>query len=114
MADSTNKVVEKAATSFAGDHDRVVALSVRVDGTLDQTDPEIIGDKDFALAATKRQFAEMAVSAVDAQRRRELGLAGDTERDTSDAAIDKLRKEHEAAASAAEKQAEAVVNALTK
>jgi hypothetical protein len=94
------------------DHDRVVALSVRADGTLDQNDPEIIGDKDAAIEATKRQFAEIAVSAVDAEKRADLGLAGTTEGDTSDAKIDALREEHEKAASAAEKKAESLVNSL--
>ena len=110
MADTKPTPTEKVVKT--GDHDRVVALSVRADGTLDQTDPEIIGDKDAALAATKRQFAEIAVSAVDAEKRAELGLARSTDDDTSDAAIDALRKEHEKAAEAAEKKAEQVVNSL--
>lgn len=114
MTDSTPKAAEKAATALVGDHDRVVALSIRSDGTLDQTNPEIIGDKEFALEATKRQFAEIAVSAVDAEKRAELGLAGTEDVDTSDAKIDELKKAHDAAAAAGEKQAEAVVNALTK
>lgn len=111
MADTkttnTDKVVIKT-----NEHDRVVALSVRADGTLDQNDPEIIGDKDAALESTKRQFAEIAVSAVDAEKRAELGLSGTDDGDTSDAAIDALRKEHDKAAEAAEKQAEQVVNSL--
>jgi hypothetical protein len=111
MADTKSTNTEKQVIK-TGDHDRVVALSVRADGTLDQTDPEIIGDKDAALAATKRQFAQIAVSAVDAKARAELGLARSTEADTSDANIDKLREEHEKAASAAEKKAESVVNSL--
>lgn len=98
-----------------GDHDRVVALSVRADGTLDQYAPEIIGDKDAAVEATKRQFAEIAVAAVDAEKREELGLAGTSgEGDTSDTAIDALKAEHEKAAKAAESKAASVVNALSK
>lgn len=97
-----------------GDHDRVVMLSLRADGTPDQYDPEIIGDKDTAIEAAKRQFAEVAVAAVDADRRAELGLARSTDTDTSDALIDKLKAEHEKAATAAEKQAESVVNSLHK
>ena len=111
MADSKSTSTEKAVIQ-TGDHDRVVALSVRADGTLDQTNPEIIGDKEAALAATKRQFAEIAVSAVDAKKRAELGLSRSTEGDTSDAAIDALRDEHEKAATAAEKKAESVINSL--
>lgn len=97
------------------DHDRVVAFSVAKDGTLDQSpDVEIIGDKDAAVAATKRQFAEIAVSAVDAEKRAELGLAGTAEGDTSDAKIDALKAEHDKAAAAAEKTAEQLVNAAHK
>ncbi len=116
MADTNNpKAADKAVAPSTGDHDRVVGLSIRKDGTLDQTNPEIIGDKEFALAATKRQFAEMAVNAVDAEKRSELGLSGSSEDgDTSDAKIDELKKAHEAAVVTAEKHAESVVNALTK
>lgn len=96
-----------------GDHDRVVMLSLRADGTPDQTNPEIIGDKEFAVAAAKEQFAQRAVAAVDAAKRAELGLAGSPAGgDTSDAAIDALKAEHEKAAAAAESAAEALVDQL--
>ena len=110
------KAVASAPAIRTGDHDRVQALSIRKDGTLDQSpDVEIIGDKDAALEATKEQFRQIAVSAVDAEKRAELGLAGSPdEGDTSDGAIDALRKEHEKAEAAAEKKAEAVVNSLSK
>lgn len=114
MAD-TKKTETAAADAVVAtnDHDRVVALSVRADGTLDQNNPEIIGDKDAALDATKRQFAEIAVSAVDVTKRAELGLAGAAETGPSpDAAIDALKAEHDKAAAAAEKKAEQVVNSL--
>jgi hypothetical protein len=102
-----------AAAAAGADHDRVVALSVRVDGSLDQTNPEIIGDKDAALEATKEQFRQIAVAAVDAEKRAELGLAGTQDSGPSpDAAIDALRAEHQKAEAAAEKKAEAVVKAL--
>jgi hypothetical protein len=97
-----------------GDHDRVVMLSLKADGSPDQHNPEIIGDKDAALKAARRQFAEQAVSAVDAEKRAELGLAATDEGDTSDAAIDKLKAEHDKVASAAEKRAESVVDGLHK
>lgn len=109
MAASDKQVID------VGDHDRVQALSIRKDGTLDQHNPEIIGDKDAALEATKEQFRQIAVSAVDAEKRAELGLAGSQdEGDTSDAAIDALKKEHEKAEKAADKAAEAVVNSLSE
>lgn len=107
-----------AATTKAvvdtGDHDRVVGLSIRKDGTLDQHNPEIIGDKDVALAATKEQFRQIAVSAVDAEKRAELGLAGTAEADTSDAKIDALKAEHDKAAKAGEAKAESIINALSR
>lgn len=98
-----------------GDHDRVQGLSIRKDGTLDQHDAEIIGDKDVALEATKEQFRQIAVANVDAEKRAELGLAGSQdEGDTSDAAIDALRKEHQKAEADAEKRAEKVIDSLSK
>lgn len=93
-----------------GDHDRVAMLSLNADGSPDQHNPEIIGDKDAAIAAAKVQFAQQAVAAVDADRRADLGLAGTQDTDTSDKAIDKLKAEHDRAAAAAEKRAESVVN----
>jgi hypothetical protein len=117
----TKEEAAKAVNPLAneGDHDRVVMLSLNADGTPDQHNPEIIGNKDAAIAASKAQFAQQAVAAVDATRRAELGLAGTTEGgttegDTSDAAIDKLKAEHDKVAAAAEKRAEAVVDSLHK
>lgn len=112
MAEATKKV--EASVSSDAPHDRVVSLSLRSDGTPDQNNPEIIGDKEAALEATKKQFAEFAVSAADQRLRAEAGLAASAEGDTSDAKIDALKAEHDKVAAAAEKRAEAVVNALTK
>lgn len=95
-------------------HDRVVGLSLRSDGTPDQNNPEIIGDKDAAIESAKRQFAEFAVSAVDAEKRAEVGLAGADEGDTSDAKIDKLKAEHDKVAKSAESKAEKLVESLHK
>lgn len=97
-----------------GDHDRVAMLSLNADGTPDQHNPEIIGDEERAIEATKEQFAQQAVSAVDVEKRAELGLAGTEEGDTSDAVIDKLKAEHDKAAKSAEKKAESVVKSLHK
>ncbi len=95
-------------------HDRVVSLSLKADGTPDQNNPEIIGDKDFAIESAKRQFAEFAVSAADRELRENAGLAGVEEGSTADKAIDALKAEHDKIAAAAEKQAEALVNQLHK
>jgi hypothetical protein len=114
---STKEETAKPVNPVAdgGDHDRVVMLSLKADGTPDQNNPEIIGDKDFAIEAAKVQFAQQAVAAVDTVRRPELGLAGTADDgDTSDAKIDALKAEHDKATAAAEKRAEAVVNSLHK
>lgn len=115
MADNkTEKTAANTAVQNEGDHDRVVMLSLRADGTPDQHNPEIIGNKEFAVSAAKEQFAQQAVASVDAEKRAELGLAGDTDGDTSDAVIDKLKGEHDKVAKAAESRAESVVNSLHK
>ena len=110
----STKAADNTAVQNEGDHDRVVMLSLRADGTPDKHNPEIIGDKEFALEAAKRQFAEQAVASVDAEKRAELGLGVTDEGDTSDAAIDALKAEHDKVAAAAEKRAESVVNSLHK
>lgn len=112
MAEAKNSTANPLAGD--GDHDRVVMLSLNADGTPDQHNPEIIGDKDTAVEAAKEQFAQQAVAAVDAVKRVELGLAGTVEGDTSDKVIDALKAEHDKAAGAAEKRAESVITALHK
>ena len=113
MADAEKKAVP--APDNVVPHDRVVGLSLRSDGTPDQNNPEIIGDKEAAIEAAKRQFAEFAVSAIDAEKRAELGIGGGpNEGDTSDALIDKLKAEHDKVAKAAESAAEKLVNSLHK
>jgi hypothetical protein len=96
-----------------GDHDRVAMLSLRADGTPDQHNPEMVGDKEFALAATKEQFKQQAVSAVDQQKRPEIfGTPGAGEQLEQDPAIAELKDAHESAEKAAEKAAESTVSAL--
>lgn len=89
------------------DHDRVVMLSLKVDGTPDQTNPEIIGDKDDAIEAAKEQFAQKAVSAVDQKLR-------GTDDEDPPVDLPELQKAHEKAEADAHKRAEAVVNELHK
>jgi hypothetical protein len=92
--------------------DRVAMLSVNADGTLDQRNPEIIGDKQFALDATREQFKQQAVSAVDAERARDEAGGVEAPDATEDPADKERREAHEAAASEAEKAAERTVGAL--
>jgi hypothetical protein len=110
-----DKVAQQGANvkpDAEGAHDRVAMLSLKADGTPDQYAPEIIGDKDFAVASAKRQFAEQAVSAVDQAER---GVStSDAETVKQDPSIEALQKKHDAAQSSAEKRAESVVGSLYK
>lgn len=110
MAEAKNTEGNTAVPS-GGDRDRVAMLSLRRDGTPDQVRPEIIGDREFALEATRRQFAEQAVSAVDT---RERGVTAATGAETvgQDPEIERLQGKHEAAEKAAHAAAEATVDAL--
>ena len=109
---ATEKDAANTAVKHEGDHDRVAMLSLHADGTPDQHNPEIIGDKEFALEATRRQFAEQAVSAQDADRR--AASADDAETVEQDPTIKKAQAEDEKTAAAAEKAADKVVDALHK
>ena len=94
-----------------GDHDRVQMLSLKADGTPDQHNPEIIGDKDAAVAAAKEQFKQQAVSAADVANAPTGG--GSTVEDApQDPSIEAAVKEHEKVAAAAEKAAVKVVDSL--
>lgn len=96
-----------------GAHDRVAMLSLKADGTPDQHNPELIGDKDFAVEATKRQFAEQAVSAQDVAERGVSAGSGE-ELKRQDPEIEALTKKLDKTEAAAEKRAEAVVDQLHK
>jgi len=114
MANTSSGTPGNTAVPKHGDHDRVAMLSLRADGTPDQHDPEIIGDKEFALEATQRQFAEQAVSAVDATERANVGLGVDAEEVKQDPSVADLQKRHDAAAKAAESAAKKTVDQLYK
>jgi len=101
------------AVPQGGPRDRVAMLSLNRDGSPDQHDPEIVGDKEFALAASKEQFKQQAVSAVDQAKRPEIfGTPGADEQLEQDPSIAELKDAHDSAAEAAEKAAESTVNAL--
>lgn len=107
----TSKPVNKVPGG--GDHDRVAMLSLRADGTPDQTDPEIIGDKETAVEAAKEQFRQQAASAVDVAKAAERGTTSAGIADApQDPSIEEVRKAQETAAKAAESAAEATVNKL--
>lgn len=114
MAQASEKTTGTGNTAVSGhgDHDRVAMLSLRADGVPDQHNPELIGDREFAVEATRRQFVEQAVSAVDVRERGVSAGTGAAETVPQDPAIEELQKKHESAASAAESAAESVVDAL--
>ncbi|MER7738887.1 hypothetical protein ABTX34_11270 [Streptomyces sp. NPDC096538] len=103
-----------AAAAQHGDHDRIVMPSRRADGSMDQLNPEFIGDKETAIAAAKEQLAAQAVSAVDvAARGVTAGPAddgtGSTERDAD---VQALKDAHDRAKEEAEARAEREVEQL--
>lgn len=109
----TDSQAANTAVPNQGDHDRVAMLSLRADGSHDQHNPEIIGDKEYATAAARRQFAEQAVSAQDFERNAAKvaaeGAAGTVKQDPS---IAKAIKDDEKTAAAAVKAADDVVGSL--
>lgn len=111
------------AVPHQGDHDRVQMLSLRADGTPDQHNPEMIGDRDTTLAATKEQFVQQAVSAADVQRNAAgpVTLVGQEDGSVKeipaseapqDPSVAAAQAEHQKVADAAAKAAEAAVDAL--
>lgn len=114
------------AVPHQGDHDRVQMLSLKADGTPDQTaHVELIGDPEQTRAATREQFAQQAVSAVDHVRAQSVpmmtveGKDGETElRPASEApqdpSIQAAKDEHDKAQEAAHKAADAAVDALSE
>lgn len=113
MAKTTTETTGSGNTTVPnqGDHDRVQMLSLRADGTPDQHNPELIGDKEVAVAAAQEQFKQQAVSAADVASAPTGG--GTTVTDApQDPTIEAAVKEHEKVAGAAEKAAKSVVDSL--
>jgi hypothetical protein len=111
MAEETPKAVVKAAAGGPSEHDRVAMLSLHADGTPAQVNPELIGDPEFALEATKEQLRQQRVSAVDFEERSAAAAAaGEVAEDPTIAA---LKAKHDEAAKQAEADAEKVVKGLT-
>lgn len=112
MAEASNTPSKANEVPNQGDHDRVQMLSLKADGTPDQHNPEIIGDEETAVAAAQEQFKQQAVSAADVAN---AGGGGTTVEDApQDPSIQKVQKEHDRVAAAAEKAAEKVVTSLHK
>lgn len=110
MAQASSTPSESNKVPNHGDHDRVQMLSLQADGTPDQHNPEVIGDRDVAVAAAKEQFRQQAVSAADVAN--QPGGGTTVEDAPQDPSIEAAQKEHEKVASAAEKAAEKAVKSL--
>lgn len=122
--DTGGQTAGNTAVPHQGDHDRVQMLSLRADGTPDQHNPEIIGDKDVAKAAAREQFAQQAVSAADRIRHATSepmmvvgGKDGETELKPAseapqDPSIAEAQDEHAKVQEEAHKAADAAVDAL--
>lgn len=100
------------AAAEQGDHDRIVMASRRADGSMDQTRPEFIGDKDVALAAAKEQLAQQAASAVDVAARGVSSAPESAASSEPDPDIKALKEAQDKAIAAAESQAEREVRDL--
>jgi hypothetical protein len=113
QASESNTGSGNTAVPHQGDHDRVQMLSLKADGTPDQHNPELIGERGATLEATKRQFAEQAVSAVDvAERHTVSGGPATGETVEQDPRIAEVQAKTEAAAQDAHNAAESAVDAL--
>jgi hypothetical protein len=129
MAEASQKAEQANKVPQQGDHDRVVMLSLKADGTADQHNPEIIGDPELAAEAARRQFSEQAVSAVDVAERgvyeggSSVTLVGQKDGSVKeeplrtgdlDPSIAALKEKHDAAAKAGESAADAAIKSLVK
>ncbi|MEV7240453.1 hypothetical protein AB0N92_04205 [Streptomyces sp. NPDC093248] len=96
-----------------GDHDRIVMASRRADGSMDQVNPEFIGDKETAKAAAREQLAVQAASAVDTAARGVTsgGDAGGGDSEP-DAEVQALKDAQDKARADAEAKADAEVERL--
>ena len=92
-----------------GDHDRIVMASRRADGSMDQVDPEFIGDKDTAIAAAEEQLAVQAASAVDVAARGVTSTPEGTGSSEPDAAVKALKEAQDKAVEDAKAKAKAEV-----
>lgn len=109
MAEASATPKQANPVPHQGDHDRVGMLSVRADGTLDQHNPEIIGNVEHATEAAKVQFAQQAVSAVDVAER---GAGTGEVEVADDPSVSALRDKQDQAAKRAESAAESAVKSL--
>jgi hypothetical protein len=92
-----------------GDVDRVAMLSLKADGTPDQTPGvEIIGNREFAEAATREQFRQQAASSAHAAADQPAG--GDLPpQDVEDPEIKARQERNEEAIKGADAAADATV-----
>jgi hypothetical protein len=100
------------AAAEHGDHDRIVMASRKADGSMDQNNPEFIGDKETAVAAAKEQLAVQAASAVDTAARGVVATPEGTGDSSPDAEVRELKEAQDKAVADAEAKAEREVAEL--
>lgn len=108
MAQGTGNTAVPADSS----RDRVAMLSIDKTGQPDQHNPELIGDREFALEATREQFRQQAVSAVDDRARAAAADNTGAEQLEQDPSVAELQAKHEAAQKEADAAAERTVAEL--
>jgi hypothetical protein len=113
QANETKTGTGNKALPNEGDHDRVQMLSLKADGTPDQHNPELIGDEQSTLAATREQFKQQAVSAADVRERASVS-AVTADEVGQDPRIAERQEAHRKVAEAAEAAADAAVKSLRR
>ncbi|MFI2911119.1 hypothetical protein ACG2OD_23170 [Streptomyces sp. PDY-4] len=101
-----------AAAAGRGDHDRIVMASRKADGSMDQVDPEFIGDKEVAIAAAEEQLAVQAASAVDTAARGVVSTPEGTGSSEPDAEVQALKDAQDKAVEDAKAKAKREVEQL--
>ena len=93
--------------------DRVVGLSISKDGSVDQHNPSIIGDKETALELTRRQLRQLAASNAHSATDQASAAGGDLPpQDVEDPEIQERKDRNEQAIKAADSAAERIVDQL--
>jgi hypothetical protein len=103
---------EKAVTPGDVPGDRVAGLSIRKDGTPDQHNPTIIGDRDAALDLTRTQLRQQAASNAGREADQQAAGGDLPAQDVEDPTIADAQKVKDDAVASADKAADAIVSEL--
>jgi hypothetical protein len=92
--------------------DRVAGLSISKDGTPDQHNPTLIGDRETILAQTREQLRQQAASNAGREADRQAAGGELPPQDVEDPTIAKAQQVKDDAVKAADAAAESIVGAL--